>query len=143
MSINYPALQAELLLSHPVSGAYDVDNQLAADQLNVEDIVKDQEFVSAPIIFDAILNNKTEWEGMSALDQQWVRDILNINSVDGVPTASGTPARTQLIDTLGPLTQAEIGAAIPHSVSRVSEISDTLGYSGIITDSHVNTARNL
>lgn len=34
MAIDYTALAAELTAGHPLTGAYNVDNQLAADQLN-------------------------------------------------------------------------------------------------------------
>jgi hypothetical protein len=34
MAIDYQALKAELLAGHPVTGPYDADNQIAANQLN-------------------------------------------------------------------------------------------------------------
>lgn len=34
MPFDYPALQAELLAGHPVTGAYNIDDQLAANELN-------------------------------------------------------------------------------------------------------------
>lgn len=36
MNIDYPALAAELAAGHPDTGAYNVDDQLAADELNAE-----------------------------------------------------------------------------------------------------------
>jgi hypothetical protein len=121
----YLAIQAELLLLHETTGAYNADDQLATDEMNEVNVVEDQKFVSVAIIFDAILNHRVEWDApaISAEDQQWVRDILNVNTLLGVPTLPGTPARTQLTATLGPLTQAEIGAAIPHTVSRASQLN--------------------
>ena len=38
MAIDYQALKTELAGSHPVSGAYNADDQLAADQLNAYNI---------------------------------------------------------------------------------------------------------
>jgi len=123
MAIDYVALRAELDAGHPVSGVYNVDDQLAADQMNVVDVVTDQEFIPSATIFDAILNNKAEWEALVADDRQWVRDILTINSEEGVPTLAGTPSRTQLIAILGTNTKAEIALAIPHTISRATELS--------------------
>ena len=38
MSIDYVALKAELDGAHPVTGAYNADDQLAADELNLFNI---------------------------------------------------------------------------------------------------------
>lgn len=118
----YQALRNELDAGHPVTGAYNVDDQLAADQINTIDVVEDQEYMSVALIFDSILLNQSEWNLMSTDERQWVRDILNVNEQLGVPTTPGTPARTQLVATLGNLTKAAIAAGIPHTVSRASQL---------------------
>lgn len=135
---NYPALAAELLAGHPVSGAYDPDPQLAADQINALDTVVDKEHLPSALIFDAIINNKGEWDAMTADDREWVRNVLDFNSAAGVPTATGTPARTTLVAILGTATKAELAAQIAETVSRATE----LGFGFVITDD-VQNARNL
>lgn len=138
MAIDYSALQTELLAGHPVTLAYSVDDATAVLELNALNIIVDQEFIPSALIFDAILNNKTEWDALTTDDRQWVRDILTVNAPLGVPTLAGTPARTQLIAVLGTNTKAEIAAAIPETISRAQEL---FGQDVIIGD--VQNARAL
>jgi hypothetical protein len=86
--------------------------------VNEEVISVDKDTVSSGTIFAAILNNRSEWTALSAADREFVKDILYIHSGEGVPTAVGSPARTQLIAILGNATKAELAATISDTVSR-------------------------
>jgi len=115
-------LKIELDAGHPVTGAYDVDDTIALGQCNAVNVVRDQEYISVALMFDEVLKQTVEWEALNASDQQWVRDILNINQTLGVPTELNTPARDQLIAILGAQTQIGIGALVPETVSQMEVI---------------------
>lgn len=83
-----------------------------------EVISVDKDTLSSGTIFAAILNHRNEWNALSATDREFVKDILYIHSGEGVPTAAGSPARTQLISILGANTKAELAGAISTLVSR-------------------------
>ena len=52
--MDYQALKTELLAGHPVTGAYDADDALAADQLNAVNVTAQREVISASDIFETI-----------------------------------------------------------------------------------------
>lgn len=86
--------------------------------VNSEVVSVDKDTLSSGTIFAAILNHRTEWNALSATDREFVKDILYIHSGEGVPTAVGSPARTQLIAILGSQTKAELAGKISRLVSR-------------------------
>lgn len=113
--MDYAALRT-LIETHPTH-ATETDDALAA-WVNEEVVSVDKSTVSSGAIFAAILNNRTEWDALSASDREFVKDILYIHSGEGVPTAAGTPARAQLVAILGSATKAEIAGIISEDVSR-------------------------
>ena len=84
---------------------------------NTATVTRDQPTIASGRIFEACLNNVAEWQALTADDRQLVRDILTVYAPEGVPTASGEPARTQLVAILGTNTKQEIAALIPETVS--------------------------
>lgn len=52
-SMDYATLKAELLAGHPVTGAYDADNQVAADQLNAVNRTRNRTSMTGDEIFNA------------------------------------------------------------------------------------------
>jgi hypothetical protein len=137
----YPEIKAELEgAGHPITGPYSTDPnpQFAADELNAINIVDDVDMLPASVIFEAVLNNKAEWDAMTPDNRQWVRDILTINESGGIPTAVGTPARTQLVAVLGTATKAELATKISTTISRAVQ----LGW-GTIRPGDIDNARAL
>ena len=91
MSIDYVALKAELDASHPVSGAYSANDQLAADQLNALDISVER---ITPIQEAADATDADEFNALPDLDRNmWVAalawDQINLNAGIGLATAQG------------------------------------------------------
>jgi hypothetical protein len=62
MAIDYQALKAELLAGHPVTGAYDADDQIAADQLNAVNRQRNRTAMTGDEIFEA--TNQAEFEAL-------------------------------------------------------------------------------
>jgi hypothetical protein len=120
MSIDYVVLKAELAASHPVSGAYNANDQLAADQLNLENIEinKDTTPVEA-----ADATDSAEFNVLTDADQQkWISvlswETLNLNSGIGLATAQG------MWNTGGtPNTKAALLASRRVDVSRTSQLN--------------------
>lgn len=119
----YVALRAELDAGHPDTGPYDADDSIALQQIELVNRVMDRPTIPAAEIFDEILKQPGEWALVADADRELVLEILRI--YPNIPTAAGTPARAQLIAALGTTTKAAIGAMIPITVSRTTE----LGYS--------------
>ncbi len=138
--VDYTVLKTELDAGHPVTGAYNADDSLALAECNAVNVTRDREFLPSATIFDAILDEKTEWDAIPAdADRQWVRDILTINSEQGISTISGSPARTELIATLGTATKAAIALLIPETVSQMT----VLGFGAEIILGDIQNARAL
>lgn len=72
------ALRTELDAGHPVTGTYDTDSHLAANEINAPNIVRIREIVPGPAIktFSSEYNNKTP-----AQKNQWIA-LLTIEGVD-------------------------------------------------------------
>lgn len=62
MAIDYAALQAELLAGHPVTGPYDADNQIAADQLNAVNRTRNRDVMTGDEVFEA--TDQTEFQSL-------------------------------------------------------------------------------
>lgn len=62
MAIDYQALKAELLAGHPVTGAYDADDQIAADQLNAVNRQRNRTAMTGDEVFQA--TNQAEFEAL-------------------------------------------------------------------------------
>ena len=133
-------LKTELDAGHPTTGAYNVDDTLALAECNAVNVVRDRSHLASALIFDEILKEKGEWDAIPTdNDRQWVRDILNVNQELGVPTAAGSPARTELIATLGAVTKAAIALIIPETVSQM----DVIGLGTSIQLGELQNARAL
>ena len=135
--MDYPALRSELDAGHPDTGAYNVDDLLAAGELNAVNRTIPRTSMNGDEIFAATDN--TEFLAATESKQQmWVsftsKDIINayattnINFVDYIFGAAST-------------TKATLATLRTEDVSRATEISATIDYSGPITVSHVAAAR--
>jgi len=134
--MDYQALNT-LIQTHPQWPT--VDDATLTTWVNEEAISVDKDTVSSGAIFAAILNNRSEWTALSATDREFVKDILYIHSGEGVPTAAGTPARSQLVAILGTNTKAELASVISSLVSRAS----AAGIPGTVRQGDIEYARTL
>lgn len=134
--MDYVALRAELDAGHPITGAYDVDDQLAADQINVLDIEVDrlttpEEAANATDAdeFNALTDaDKSLWVGVLA----W--STINLNEGIGLATAQGIWAGAA-----GTITRPALIATSKHFVSRGTE----LGFGANIIIGDIQNARAL
>ena len=125
------ALKAELLAGHPVTGAYDADDALAAGQLNVVDRTLPRDSLTGSEVLNAV--NAGEWAALDAAAQQTVWDIVHLGDVNpfGVEAA--------LISDVfgaGSNTITALAAARQRGVSRAVELG-----LGVIREGDVQVAR--
>ena len=135
--MDYVALKAELDAGHPDTGAYNADAALAAGELNAVNRTIPRGSMNGDEIFAA--TDSTEFAGLTDHKQQmWVsftsKDIINaydqtnIDFLDFIFGANST-------------TKATLASLRTQDVSRATEISSTINFSGPITASHVTAAR--
>ena len=137
MSINYPALAAELLAGHPVTGAYDANDQLAADELNLANITVTN--IATGKDCDAA-TDITEFNLLSDAERsQWIQlcgwDTVDMNGGVALATAQGIWAGAA-----GTITRPALIALQDKLVSRWSQ----LGFGKpLVLDEWIAYARNL
>jgi len=136
MSIDYPALKAELDAGHPVTGAYDAGDQAAADELNLANIEVDKNTTPEEA---ADATNSAEFNTLTDADQQkWISVLswatINLNGGIGLATAQGMWNQGAT-----PVTKGALLASRKTNVSQASQIA--INYSGLITKDHVTNAR--
>lgn len=132
--MDYAALRT--LIETKANHATTTDADMLA-WVNAEVISVDKDSLPSGTIFAAILNNRSEWNSLSATDREFVKDILYIHSGEGVPTAVGTPARNMLVAILGNATKAELAGKISSKVSRAVAV----GIIGQIRQGDIEYAR--
>jgi hypothetical protein len=132
--MNYSELKAELDAGHPVTGAYNADDALAADELNAENRTITVESVSG----SAILNATNDTEYLALADAEKTR-WLGVCGADSIDISNGV-AKAEEADLFGPgtTTRANLAALKVPTVSRAME----LGF-GLIEDGDVTFARAL
>jgi hypothetical protein len=136
--MDYNALKT-LIQTHP-SWPSVADDVLTA-WVNEVAISATRPTVSTGTLFACIAANIADFNALSADNKQVIRDILYIHSGEGVPTATGSPART-LFQTIfagktGTLTA--VGAAITYQISR----AEAAGVLGMVRQGDVEYARSL
>ena len=138
MSIDYVALKAELDAGHPVTGAYNVDDQLAANEINLANIPVNKNTTPQEA---ADATDGTEFNSVAlseAQRQMWVSVLgwatINLNAGIGLETATGMWNSGST-----PTTKAALIATRTELKSQASIIN--IGYSGVITSDHITNAR--
>ena len=116
----YADLAAELIAGHPVTGAYDADNQLAADQLNALNRTRTVTHLSASELFEAI--EDSDWDARTADQREKIKTILSLG--DRINIAPGTKARTMMASALTGATAslANLSALENPVASRAEEL---------------------
>ena len=138
MSIDYVALKAELDAGHPVTGAYDANDQLAADQLNAVNI-EEEKLTTSREAQDA--TDADEFNALAAVADQslWVNalawDTMDLNRGIGLATAQGIWAGAA-----GTITRPALIATRTQPVNRTSQLN--FGRTEL-SDSQVAHARTL
>jgi hypothetical protein len=74
------ALKAELLAAHPVTGPYDVDDAVAADQLNAVNRIRNKSSLTGSQVLNAI--DKAEYNSKTADQKGLVWDILHLGELN-------------------------------------------------------------
>ncbi len=135
MASYYEALKAELIAGHPGTGVYDVDDQLAADQLNAINRTRNRTLVTGKVVKDAFDGQSAEWAAIGAPARSEVlaltaRDDLNPFGVDAMMLQEAVGANA-------PNTLVALIAYRVEDISRAVEI----GYN-VISAADVYSARS-
>lgn len=129
--MDYVALKAELDGTHPVTGAYDASNQVAADQLNAVNRTRNRSSMTGKEVKDRI--DTGEWAGRTDAQKQIVLALCTRDDLDpfGIDATIFQTAMTGATATLAALNSYRV-----EDISRAEE----LGF-GVVTAAHVDTAR--
>jgi hypothetical protein len=120
MSIDYVALKAELDAGHPVTGAYDANDQLAADELNLANIDEDNVTTG----FDCqIATDPDEFQAQSIADQQLWSTLCGWDQVDFNNGIARSTAQGMWQGAGGAATRPALVALSKNTVNRTSQIN--------------------
>ena len=116
--MNYDVLMTELLAGHPVTGGYDVDNEVAAGQLNAINCTQNVESVSGQEIFEAV--DPTDFAGLPAAHKELLYAIIGMGTI----LVNGTNTKAALLAMFGAgtSTRANLAALQKQDVSRADEL---------------------
>jgi len=119
--MDYIALKNELLAGHPGTGAYNIDAQLAADQLNALNRTQNRDSMTGSEVLNEI--DKTEFDAKTADQKQTVWDIVHLGTLNPF----GVEAE-MLIDVFGVGSTTIIALIVARktSISRATELGFTL-----------------
>lgn len=134
--MDYLALKAELLAGHPGTGAYNVSDQLAADQLNAVNRTKNLTLITGDEAFGATVGSE-----FTALTDHKRLLWLSFCGKDINPFSAANVALVTWLFGGGSATLAALAALRTTNISRAAEIAADIDYSGLISVSHVTTAR--
>ena len=124
-------LKSELSDGHPDTGAYNADDALAANQLNVVNRSRNFTSLTGSEVMNAIV--KADFDGLSAANQQQVWNILHLGTIN--PFGIEADMMVSIFGG-GSTTITALKAARKESVSRAVEIGI-----GEIKAGHVFEAR--
>lgn len=130
--MDIPKLKAELLAGHPVTSAYNVDDALAAAELNVENCVVPVESVTGQQIFEAV--HQADYAALTAGQLQRFWGIVGMGEV----LVNGANTKAALLAMFGSetVTRTNLAALQTETVSRATELGLGFVYPG-----HVQNAR--
>ena len=129
----YADLAAELVAGHPVTGAYDADNQLAADQLNAVNRTRNRSVATGKEIKDKITT--ADWDSRTDAQKQTLLSLFARDDLDpfGIDAHIFQEAMAGAVGT----SVADLAAWRVEDVSRAVE----LGF-GVVTAADVAAARS-
>lgn len=132
MMVDYVALKAELLAGHPVTGAYDADDALAAGQLNVVNRTRNRTSMTGKEVKDQI--DQVDWDSRTVDQQQTLLSLFARDDLDpfGIDAHIFQEAMTGALGT----SVADLASYRVEDVSRAEE----LGF-GVVSAAEVDSAR--
>ena len=134
---DYAALNAELIAGHPDTGPYNLDNQIAADELNLVNRERNRVSMSGLEVkqaFDLDVTTRGEW---AALTDTKKSQILALVSRDDLDPFGVDAMLFQDIAATATATKAQLLVLRVESVSRAVET----GF-GVVSSADVDAARN-
>ena len=126
------ALAAELTAGHPDTGAYNVDDALAAAQLNAVNRTRNLASMTGSEVINAV--DTTEWGTRTAEQKQTVWDIVHLGTVN--PFGVEATLIQSAFSGAGGVTVAALAAARAPAASRAEELGLGFVYPG-----HIQQAR--
>lgn len=133
MAITWEALRTELESIHPVTGAYNADNKIAASQLNAVNVNRNRTSMTGREVADEIVN--ADYDALAEDNKKKVLALIASDSLD--PFGFGANVIKDIFgagsDTLTALTLARV-----ETISRVVELG-----LGKVTVGLVEEARRL
>ena len=132
--MNYVALKAELDAGHPDTGAYNADNQLAADQINLVNRTRNRVLVTGKEVKDRIKSE--DWGSRSDAQKAQLLALFARDDLDpfGIDAVIFTDIMT-----------GALGSSVADlTIYRVEDISrgEELGF-GVLTAPNIETARTV
>lgn len=121
--MDYQALKAELDSGHPVTGAYNADNALAAAEMNALNVSVQRETISSSIIFESIA--ETDFDTLTTAQKEKLQLILGLGDEVQVGPTSRTRAMLLAMFGAGTDTRANLVAAVTETISRSSQLGFT------------------
>jgi hypothetical protein len=116
--MNIDRLKAELATGHPVTGPYDADDAVAAEQLNAVNRTRDVESVTGQQIFEAVV--PAHYNALSADFKQLFLGIIGMGDIP----VNGTNTKAALVAMFSGATDTlnALAALQTKQVSRAVEI---------------------
>jgi len=133
MSMTWEALRAELNGSHPVTGAYSVDDEEAAAQLNVINISRNRTSMTGREVADEIVN--ADYDALSEGNKTKVLALVASDTLDPFGFGANT---VKDIFGAGSATLTALALARVETISRAVELG-----LGEVTPGRVEEARRL
>jgi len=129
--MNISTLKSELLSGHPVTGAYDADDALAADQINLVNRTKNRTSISASEVVNAF--DSAEFTALSDANKALVWNIVHIGELN--PFGIEATLLTSIFGG-GSNTIVNLAALRTDNISR----ADELGL-GVVGANHIELSR--
>jgi len=118
--MDYTKLKNELAATHPITGAYNADDQLAADQLNEKNITRVRLSMSGAEVL--LATDVAEYTALATPDlkDQW----LSFTSHDHINPEIGGIAQQIVVDIFGgaSVTVANLASLRDETISRAEEL---------------------
>lgn len=131
--MDYVALKAELLAGHPVTGAYNADNQLAADQLNAVNRTRNRASMTGKEVKDRI--DTADWDSRTDAQKSQLLSMFARDDLDpfGIDAHIFQEAMTGAVGT-------SVSSLASYRVEDISR-AEELGF-GVVSAADVDSARN-
>jgi hypothetical protein len=131
--MNIEVLQAELLAGHPETGAYDADNQIAADQINAVNVERNKTSMTGREMAENI--DDAEYDILADVKKSQIISLTGASDIDPFGFVANV---LKDVFTVGSTTITNLQAARVETVSQAT----VLGL-GFVYPGHIEAARAL